>query len=1093
MYIGDFLIVNYLLTKVEGSHHYGTFVPHLKPQTLFLLRSIRKLFERTNVFKLQDTLIKLIVFVKQKRRRAFIPNLKDESPARRLMTANLAIAQLVLSALLVSVTFIWGIFRYRRGDYYRRDRHSKLQAYLLWGLSGIIGLSTFYPLAWLYIEHLWHENLGYADVFWGFHKIRWGFFALCFIVAAGFMNINAAIANMLCPESREFRRWTHTQTFSFHRTIVGITIVLGLLMATPMLLLDDIALRFLYQPDSTVAAVAGDPDVAAPDREADAEAAPAEDGLHFGKDRNFYLFSYPMHKWMSLWVQILLWVTCVVVGLLYNFYYRRDAHTMSRVKRHIIFHGTALWLLLLVVAGWRAFANLWDKVYTAPLTKHLTAVNGLFFTDSRLAISTKIYCGALIGIAVVIVFNIFWRRRLLWYVTAGVWGLSYLLLIHLYPLGVHLRLRVDPQPKEEPYLEQHIRETRRAFELDKIIVKKQAEGLATYEMINDNNEIKKNIQLWDRRVMWEALRELQIVLHYNFHPYTDVDRYTVNGEYRQVLIAAREVDPLPRITDWYPLKADYIYGYGVCVAPVNAFKEGGYPDFWVKGTTPVESVYEEMKVDKNPEIYYGEMTTDYALVKTIPSPEEETPEEETLAEEAPEEETQETPPEEQATPEIVNKVPDHEYTGTGGIPIGGWFRRLCFALRFDFFPILLSDRVTPESRIMFRRKIGTRIDKRLVHDRVSYIAPFLNYDPDPYIVINSGKLYWIIDFYVTSRYYPNAQMYDDDTAHTTSELYDEPDLKVFNYIRNSGVAVVDAYTGAVNLYAVKEGEEVIASYKKAFPGLFKSLSEMPEGLRSHLRYPDYLTRIQAKLYADYHQSASDFYNSKDIWKIPNEAYYSDEADQEMMPYYAILKLPGEAKAEFVNIIPFAPPGREKRLKAWMVARCDEPHYGERIVYTLEADVPGPTQVEEDISTAIGEKKVGWDKTKETIRGNLLIIPVEDALFYVEPIYLQAKKPTAKKGEKASVDEGPARRPTLELVVVKAGSRDVGTAKTLDEALNVIFLGAPVSTNGETANGEKPMTIEELFQQYEQLDASTAAQKRQLLEQITNMLKAQGNR
>ncbi len=988
------------------------------------------------------------------------------------MTANLAIAQLLLSVCLVSVALIWGIFRYRRGDYRRRDRYSKLQAYLLWAVGGLIGISTFYPLSFLYTEHLWQESLGRTDVFWGLHKIRWGFFLLCFIVAAGFMNINAAIANVLCPEPREFRRWTHTRTFSFHRTVVFITIVLGLLMATPMLLMDDIVLRYLNQPGT--------------------EAVPAaEDALHFGKDRNFYLFSFPMHKWMSLWIQILLWVTCIVVGLLYNFYYRRDAHTMARVKRHIIFHGTALWMLLLIVNGWGSYVYLWGKVYTKPLTEQLASVHGMFYTDSHLAISTKIYCGVLISIAVIIVLNIFSRRRLLWYVTAGFWGLSYVVLIHLYPLGVHIRLRVDPQPKEEPYLERHIKATRRAFELDKILIKKQTEGLATLEMIQENDEIKKNIQLWDRRVMWEALRELQIVRHYNFHPYTDVDRYKVGDEYRQVLIAAREVDPLPIITDWYPLKAKYSYGYGVCVAPVNAFEEGGYPDFWVKGTTPIESVYKELEVDKNPEIYYGEMTTDYAIVKTRPSPGKQR--DETTSEEQPAEVTDETTAKEQTTPETTNKVPDHKYIGNGGVPIGGWFRRFCFALRFDFFRILLSDRVTPESRIMFRRKIGTRIDKRLVRDRVSYIAPFLNYDPDPYIVINAGKLYWIIDFYVTSRYFPNAQMYDDDTAQTTSELYDEPDLKDFNYIRNSGVAVVDAYNGAVDFYAVKEGEEIIATYQKAFPELFKSLSEMPEGLRSHLRYPDYLTRIQAKLYGDYHQDASDFYNSNDTWGIPTEAYYSSEADQEMMPYYAILKLPGEEKAEFVNVIPFTPPDKEKRLKAWMITRCDEPHYGEQIVYTLEADVPGPRQVEEDINTAIGDKKVGWDKTKEVIRGNLLIIPVEDALFYVEPIYLQEKKPTAKKGEKVSVEEGPARRPTLELVVVKAGSKDVGTAKTLEEALDVIFLGTPVSTNDETKNGEKPMTMRELFKQIEQIDAASAAQKKQIREQITKLLEAQGNR
>ncbi|RKU18187.1 hypothetical protein C6503_09960 [Candidatus Poribacteria bacterium] len=1001
------------------------------------------------------------------------------------MTANLGIAQLVLSALLVSVTFIWGIFRYRRGDYYRRDRHSKLQAYFLWSLSGLIGISTFYPLAWLYIEHLWHESLGYTDVFWGFHKIRWGFFALCFIVAAGFMNINAAIANMLCPESREFRRWTHTRTFSFHRTVICITIVLGLLMATPMLLLDDIALRFLHQPDSAVAAVAGEPDVAAPDGETGTAAVPAEEGLHFGKDRNFYLFSYPMHKWMSLWVQILLWVTCIVVGLLYNFYYRRDAHTMARVKRHIIFHGTALWLLLLLVSGWGSYVNLWGKVYTSPLTKQLTTVHGLFYMDAHLEGATKIYCGVLIGIAIVIVFNIFWRRRLLWYVTAGVWGLGYVLLIHAYPIGVHvLRLRVDPYPKEAAYLQRHIEETRRAFELDKIQLKKQETGLATLEMIKDNAEVKKNIQLWDRRVLHEVLREKQIKRHYNFHPYTDVDRYTVDGEYRQVLIAAREVNPGKKITDWYPLKTRYIYGFGVCVAPVNEFVEDGYPNFWVKDA-PVTSVYDELNVAR-PEIYYGEMTYDYAIVKTLPSQ---------LAPDL--EPDADTNADVDAADTTGTEIPEwqkHTYEGDGGIPVGGWFRRLCFALRLDFYPILLSNRVTPESRLMFRRRIGTRRNNRLIKDRVSHIAPFLNYDPDPYIVINDGELYWIVDFYVTSRYYPNSQIYDDDTAQlTTSEQYDEPDFDKFNYIRNSGVAVVNAYTGAVNFYAVKENEEVMQTYQRAFPNLFKSVSEMPEGLRSHLRYPDYLTRIQATLYGDYHQEAELFYNSIDTWSIPKETYYSTHPDQEMMPYYAMIRLPGEDTIEFVNIVPFTPPEKEKQLKAWMVTRCDAPNYGESIVYTLDTDVAGPTLVEEDIDKEIGQKQVGWEKTSNVIRGNLLIIPVEDALFYVEAIYLQAKKPEAKKGEKAEIDENQPRRPKLEMVIVKAGTSELGTAKTFDEALDVIFLGVPVNgVNGE-ANGEKPLTMAELFKQYEQIETASETQKKQIWEQIMKLLETQGNR
>ena len=963
------------------------------------------------------------------------------------MTADLAIAQLLLSILLVGVTLIWGILRYRRSGYWRRGVHNKWQAYLLWTLSVLIAMSCFFPLAHLYTEHLWFEHIGYAAVFWGLQKVRWCIFGVCFIVAAGFMNANTAIANMLCPESREFRRWTHTQTFSFHRMVICITLIAALLLAGPMLLLDDIMLRYLNQSD--VAAV--------------------ESSLHFGMDRNFYLFSFPLHRWVSLWVEITLWVTCIVVGLLYNFYYRRDAHTMARVKRHIIFHGSALWVLLLIVSGWRSYVNLWDKVYTKPLTNGLQTLHGLFYVDFHLAGATKIYCGALIGIAIVIVINIFWRKRLLWYVSGAIWGLSYVLLIQAYPLGLHVaRMRVEPFLKEGRYLQRHIEETRRAFDLDEIVRVDREPGTATLEMITENAEVKKNIQIWDRRVLYEALRETQIKPHYNFHPYTDVDRYTVEGEYRQVLIAAREIDPGPEITGWDRLKTDlrsFTHGYGVCVAPVNEFVGEGLPKLWVKDT-PIDSAYKELTVEY-PQIYYGEMIRNYMIVNTDRDA--------NSAERRLDTESDEGVTETREIPEWMQ----HTYAGDGGVPLGGWFRRLCFALRFDFIPILISEKLTPESRIMFRRRIGTRRNDRLVKDRVSYIAPFLNYDPDPYIVINNKQLYWIIDFYVTSRYYPNAQMYvDDKTQLTDSELYEEPDFDTFNYIRNAGVAVVNAYTGAVDFYAIKKDEEdetVMRTYQKAFPNLFKSLSEMPDGLAAHLRYPDYLTRIQARLYGDYYRQASGFYDNTNPWSIPKEAYYSSQADQEMMPYYAMLKLPGEEKVEFVNVIPFAPRDREKQLKAWMVARCDQPHYGERIVYVLpeNAGIAGPTQVEDDINKKTGDQQRGWQAANDVIRGNLLIIPIEDALFYLEAIYLQAKKP---EGE----DDDKPRRPKLEMVVLKAGSNELEAvqAQTFDEALNMLLLGIPA--NGETlTKGEKPSTLAELVQQYREREADSD----QLLEQI----------
>ena len=963
------------------------------------------------------------------------------------MTADIAITQLLLSTLFVGVTLIWGILRYRRSGYWRRGVHNKLQAYLLWTLSVLIAMSCFFPLAHLYTEHLWFEHVGYAAVFWGLQKVRWGIFGVCFIVAAGFMNANTAIANMLCPESREFRRWTHTQTFSFHRMVICITLIAAFLLAGPMLLLDDIMLRYLNQSD--VVAV--------------------ESSLHFGMDRNFYLFSFPLHRWVSLWVEITLWVTCIVVGLLYNFYYRRDAHTMARVKRHIIFHGSALWILLLIVNGWRSYVNLWDKVYTKPLTNGLQTLHGLFYVDFHLAGATKIYCGVLIGIAIVIVINIFWRKRLLWYVSGAIWGLSYVLLIQAYPLGLHVaRMRVEPFLKEGRYLQRHIEETRRAFDLDEIVRVDREPGTATLEMITENAEVKKNIQIWDRRVLYEALRETQIKPHYNFHPYTDVDRYTVDGEYRQVLIAAREIDPGPEITGWDRLKTDlrsFTHGYGVCVAPVNEFVGEGLPKLWVKDT-PIDSAYKELTVEY-PQIYYGEMIRNYMIVNTDRDA--------NSAERRLDPESDEGVTE---TPEIPEWM-QHTYAGDGGVSLGGWFRRLCFALRFDFIPILISEKLTPESRIMFRRRIGTRRNDRLVKDRVSYIAPFLNYDPDPYIVINDKQLYWIIDFYVTSRYYPNAQMYvDDKTQLTDSELYEEPDFDTFNYIRNAGVAVVNAYTGAVDFYAIKKDEvdeTVMRTYQKAFPNLFKSLSEMPDGLAAHLRYPDYLTRIQARLYGDYYRQASGFYDNTNPWSIPKEAYYSSQADQEMMPYYAMLKLPGEEKVEFVNVIPFAPRDREKQLKAWMVARCDQPHYGERIVYVLpeNAGIAGPTQVEDDINKKTGDQQRGWQTANDVIRGNLLIIPIEDALFYLEAIYLQAKKP---EGE----DDDKPRRPKLEMVVLKAGSNELEAvqAQTFDEALNMLLLGIPA--NGETlTKGEKPSTLAELVQQYREREADS----NQLLEQI----------
>lgn len=977
------------------------------------------------------------------------------------MSASLAIAQILLSTLLVAVTLIWGIRRYRRSNRHRRSTF-KVQAYLLWCLSGCIALSSFVPMAYLYTEHLWFESVGYADVFWKLQKTRWGIFGACFIVAVGFMNVNAAIANILCPESREFSRWTHTRTFSFHRTVFCIIFFAALILATPMLLLDDTFLRYQNRPvaengqpmaqlESETAAAESTP-IRSEGGEGAAKVVGAAEATHlFGKHRYFYLFTFPLYRWLSLWIEIMLWTTCVIVGLLYNFYYRRDAHTMARVKRHIIFHGSILWLMLLAAGFWRAYVNLWSKVYTSPLSDSLAAFHGLFYVDAKLAGATHLYSGVLIGVGIAVLINLFWRKRLVWYLTVGIWGASYLLLIHAYPIAVHwLEVRQYTFAQEETYLERHIEDTRRAFELDTIAELDRVKGLATLDMVERNAEVKDNVQLWDRRVLYEALRDGQIEPHFNFHPYTDVDRYLVNGEYRQVLIAAREIDP-DDITDWERRKLVFTRGYGVCVAPVNEFVENGLPNFWVKGT-PVTSEYPELTVER-PHIYYGEMTHEYAIVNT--------------------QHTEHDPPD----------VPTHEYNGEGGVPLGGWFRRLCFSVRFDFLPILRSKHLTPESRVMFWRKIGTRRAKKLVADRVSHIAPFLNYDPDPYVVINKGELWWIIDFYVTSRYYPNAQIYTDDmTELIAREQYAEPHFKRFNYIRNSGVAVVNAYTGAVNFYAIKADEEITRTYQQAFPNLFKPIAQMPEGLKAHLRYPDYLTRIQAKMYGDYHQETADFFNKGKRWHIPKEAYYSERADQEMMPYYAMLKLPQEESVEFVNMIPFTPPKKVNLMKAWLVARCDAANYGQRIAYILpeQESVIGPTQVEEDINKAFSDRFLGWKTANDVIRGNLLIIPIEDSLFYIEAIYLQPKRT-----EDTDPDDTKQSRPRLAVVVVKADASELAAAATFELALEQIFLGQKVGAQPTSAEGEAPPTLWELVEK----GMTAAEESRQIFQEVLDALKA----
>ena len=995
--------------------------------------------------------------------------------------ADFAIVQILSAAILTVISIAIAVLMLLQAKRVRSFK-LRLQAHLLW--SGMCSISAylFLPaIAYLYTEHLWFQDVGYSNIFWGLLKGRWGLFLKFVAIASVFIGMNFFIGHRICPISTEFARWTRDRTKKFYCLIAFLILFVSVVLAAPMMFFWDDFVRYEKGPRWTgvpetafqklLFVVKGElradlrtgrvtdslrkefekhgmvlsqnADLRSPDftrknikwiitdRSNKKMYSIVEENnnlnLYAPKDLSFFLFEFPIYRMISLWLKVLMWVNFLVTGLLYNFYYRRDPQTMARVDHYLVVHASILWVMLLIVSVWRSQINIWDTLYTSRTPWGVGHVDGLGYVDDHLITATHIYmfCIALVGVVVLI--NMFWRKRQVWYTAVALWGLSYLLLIQISPL-VYYGMRVRPNKYvEAPFVGSHIGATRRAFGLEDIDERDQIKGAATLDTINRNPEIKENIQLWDRRVLYEVLRDQQTIEpYYNFHPYTDVDRYWVNGQYRQVLIAAREIDPteLTEPWDWATRKFIYTHGYGVCVAPVNEFKENSNPNFWVKGI-PINYI-PDLAVTQ-PQIYYGELTNDYVIVNT-------------------------------RRPE--KSLGGEQYNASGGVKISGWFRRFCFSVRYDFWRMMLSPELTSESRILFWRKIGTRRSdsSRMVVDRISHIAPFLKYDPDPYIVIgDEGGLWWIIDIYVTSRSYPNAKSYIDETELQENPFYSEPVFDRFNYIRNPAVAIVNAYSGEVNFYFTKGDQEpVTLAYSNAFPNLFKSRDSIPAGLQNHLRYPDYLTRIQAEMYAYYHVEDADiFLDGSDKWNIPKEAYYMSH--QAMVPYYAILKLPADEMErddpEFVNMIPFTPPvPRVRLMNAWLVARSDSEHYGQLVVYKLpqEETIDGPTQVEARIETNLSEKLTLWNQQGTTvIRGNLLVIPVENALFYVEPIYLKTDS---------------IERPNLQTVVVAAGDR-FAAATTFDKALENIFVGVNVGLEVEVTaenEGQPRLTRDELI-------------------------------
>ena len=715
----------------------------------------------------------------------------------------------------------------------------------------------------------------------------------------------------------------------------------------------------------------------------------------FGRDVSYYTFVLPFYLFLKSWSMGTIILSIVAVGFIYllsgNVKFEQNKFSISdQAKKHIL----TLVMLIAIIIAW----SYWLKGYQLLFSKR-GLIFGASFTDLKVVRYSYYFMIAVSLFTALLTFSGARKRQfkqpLIGY---GILIGAAILFTGIIP-GVSQQISVKPNElvKELPYIKHNINFTRKGFNLD--IIEREsfpvAESLSLADFSPEGG-VKKHIRLWDHRPLKSTFSQIQeFRLYYDFYD-VDVDRYTFGDDYRQVMLSAREInyDQISQeAKTWVNEKLQFTHGYGAVMSPVNEIGEEGLPNLIVKDIPPKVTVPLEFN---RPEIYYGELTETYAIVNTK------------LAE--------------FDYPAGDSNVTTR-YEGLGGLPIKNSFRRLLLAIQLRSIEIIFTRYLNADSRIMLYRSIQERVPK---------IAPFLRYDPDPYLVIHDGRLFWIYDAYTMTDQFP----------------YSTPHRDGYNYIRNAVKVTVDAYNGDVTYYVINRKDPVIQTYMKIFPEMFRDFSDMPQGLKHHIRYPMYIFSIQAELYSTYHMTDPQvFYNKEDKWTIPQEIY--GETETQMIPYYTIIKFPdATGKEEFVLILPFTPVNKNNML-AWIAARCDLEDYGRIIEYKFPKEklIYGPLQIESriDQNSEISQLFTLWgQKGSSVIRGNLLVIPVKDSLIYVEPVYLRAEQ---------------SELPELKRVIV--GYQDnIEIGLTLEEALVKLFSGViPVSPQEDEEGVVAPAPVE----------------------------------
>ena len=707
----------------------------------------------------------------------------------------------------------------------------------------------------------------------------------------------------------------------------------------------------------------------------------------FGKPLSFYLFTLPVLESAAGW-----FLGIAVIGLI-------AAIFLSITDASAAYKGVSLGVCLVLIAvAFQAYVSRYGLILDEN-----NLFSGVRYVDDKIAIpGLSFVIGALLFGAAIAASNVRSGRIRNLGIAIGVPVLTYVVAGVVAPFYVTtFVVRPNELVRERPYIRNNIEFTRKAFALDHI-EDVPFEPRVTNAVFNPaaHADTIDNIRLWDWRALQSTLRQIQEIRTYYDFPDIDVDRYMIGGKSQAVMLAARELSlsKLPAGSqNWVNERLIYTHGYGITMSPVSRFTKEGLPEF-ILSNMPVESSQPDIQV-KRPEIYFGELTDWPVYVKT--------------------KQKEFNYPEGEANSYTA-------YEGTGGIQMGSFLRRLLIAWSVgDLSKVPFSDDITSDSALLIRRNI---------RERVSEVAPFLLFDEDPYIIVGAdGGLYWMMDGFTTSDHYPYSR-------HLTAGN------RSINYIRNSVKAVIDAYNGTVHFYIFDSSDPLILAYRNMFPQLFSDAKDMPGFLRAHVRYPELLFRAQAAIYSTYHvENEQVFYNREDVWTVAQQgrSQQGQSTADAIEPYFVSMRFPHENDQEFVSILPFTPSNRNN-LIGWMAGRSDGDKYGTLRAYRFPKTrfVDGPLQIQAriDQDPQLSSQLTLWNQQGSTvIRGNLLVIPLDETLLFVEPIYLQAER---------------SPMPELRLVVLATQDR-LAYASRFPEALTQLLQGAPSTPAATAASAENP--------------------------------------